>query len=202
MSQAGAISAGAGGSGNVAGPVSSIDRAIATWNGVTGTALFDNSTTKIDSTGRMTNSAQPSFRVFLSVNTATNLTGDGTTVTVPFDTVSFDQGTNYSTVTNTYTFPIAGVYQLTTSVFPFRVAGANTVIILFFFINGASSNRIYEMNYENIQTAGELILTGSYLYKAAASDTVQVQCAVGGAGKNIGFGGGTLLNSFSGFLVC
>lgn len=39
--------------GNVAGPISSTDRAIATWNGVAGSALFNNSTVKILAGGNL-----------------------------------------------------------------------------------------------------------------------------------------------------
>jgi len=186
----------------VAGPVSSTDRALATWNGTGGNALFNNSTTRIDSTGRSTNSAQPAFRVFLNANTAATLTGDGTIVTVPFDTVVFDQGSNFNTGTSTYTFPIAGIYLLQTTVFTYRLAGVNTVELIFATVNGAGGFRLYEVNYENMQVSGELVLTSSILYQAAASDTMVIRCAVGGVAANVGFGGGSSLNCFSGFLVC
>src|SRR3974390_399157 len=131
------------------------------------------------------------FRAHLNANTATNITGDGTLVTVPFDTVDYDIGSGYNTGTNTYTVPVGkgGIYQINYSVFTYRVAGVNTVELLNFLINGATTVRNYEVNFENTQTSGELTFTSGAQYQLSDGDTVNHTCIVGGAEKNIGFAG-------------
>jgi hypothetical protein len=127
----------------------------------------------------------------LNANTAANITGDGTFVTVPFDTVDYDIGSGYNSGTYIYTVPVGkgGIYQINYTVFTYRVAGTNNVELLNFVINGATVVRNYEMDFETVQTSGELTLTSGAQYQLSAGDTVQITCAVGGAAKNIGFAG-------------
>lgn len=131
------------------------------------------------------------FRAHLNANTATNITGDGTFVTVPFDTVDYDIGSGYNAGTGVYTVPTGkgGIYQINYTVFTYRVAGVNTVELLNYQINGATTVRNYEMDFETVQTSGELTLTSGAQYQLAAGDTVQITCAVAGVAKNIGFAG-------------
>lgn len=135
--------------------------------------------------------AATAFRAYLNANTAANITGDGTLVTVHFDTVDYDTDSGYNTGTYTYTVPVGktGVWQINYTVFAYRTAGTNTVIILNVLKN-ATTIRNYEMNFENTQTSGELTLTSGIQAKLTAGDTVKVQCNVAGnASKNIGFAG-------------
>jgi hypothetical protein len=136
-------------------------------------------------------SALKAFRAHLASNTAANITGDGTLVTVPFDTVDYDTDSGYNTGTNIYTIPTggAGVWQVNYSVFTYRTGGTNNVELLSFLINGSTSIRNYEMDFETVQTSGELTLTSGAQYQFADGDTIQIQCNVGGGAKNIGFAG-------------
>jgi hypothetical protein len=205
MSQAGGNSSGGGGgSGNVTGPASSTDRAIATWNGATGTALFDNPTTDIDSSGRFTNSGQPAFYAFLSANQA-NVTGNNTPYQIPFDSVTVDQGSNFNTGTGTYTFPVTGVYQLNVTVFIFGGTAASTLFFGWASINGAAfpGYRIFDADAASlgITANGEFISSASFIYKATAGDTMSIFVdVIGGAGNDVGVGG--TFSNFSGFLIC
>lgn len=63
--------------------------------------------------GRTTNAFQPSFLAYNSI-VDTNVTGDNTTLTVPFDTEQYDQAGNFAT--NTFTAPVTGHYLLSTGV--------------------------------------------------------------------------------------
>lgn len=135
--------------------------------------------------------AATAFRAYLNANTAANITGDGTLVTVQFDTVDYDTDSGYDTGTYTYTVPVGktGIWQINYTVFAYRTAGTNTAIILNLLKN-ATTIRNYEMNFENTQTSGELTLTSGMQAKLTAGDTVKVQCNVAGnASKNIGFAG-------------
>ena len=132
------------------------------------------------------------FRAHLNANTAPTITGDGTFVTVPFDTVDYDFGSGYNAGTGVYTVPVgaAGIYQINYTIFTYRVAGTNTVQFSNYVVNGATVVRNYEVNFENMQTSGELTLTSGAQYLLAAGDTVEVTCVVAGSGaKNIGFAG-------------
>jgi hypothetical protein len=68
-----------------------------------------------DSTGRINEPLQPCFSAYKS-STTNSATGDGTVVTVVFDTKLFDQGTNYSVSTGAFTAPVTGNYLLSARV--------------------------------------------------------------------------------------
>jgi len=132
------------------------------------------------------------FRAHLNANTADNITGDGTAVIVPFDTEDYDIGSGYNPATSTYTVPAGkgGIYQINYTVFTYRLGGTNSVELLNILINGATTVRNYEVNYDNVQVSGEITLTSGAQYQLADGDTVQIQCNVAGNGsKNIGFAG-------------
>lgn len=140
------------------------------------------------------------FSVYLAGNTTFDKTGSGTIAVVPFDTVITDTDLAYDTSTNTYTVPVTGFYQFNFGVFMVRLAGTNNVVIVDVLING-SPLRTYELNFENTQTFGELILNSSINWAANMGDTIQVACQVAGNGSdNIGFGGTIAGTRFSGCL--
>lgn len=143
----------------------------------------------------------PAFRAYLNANTAANQTGDGTFVTFPFDTVLFERGgSNFDTANNRYVIPSTGYYQFTFTSFCYNIDATNTVNINLIDLNGTAT-RVFEFNALNTSSAGELIVTGSLLLSCTAGDFVTCQTVVGGAAKNVGFGGGATLNQFSGFKV-
>lgn len=139
------------------------------------------------------------FSVYLSGNVA-NQTGDGTIAPVICDTVVTDTNSAYNTSTGIYTVPVTGFWQFNFSIFMFRVTGTNGVCIIDITING-SPLRTYEVNFENLQTSGELILNSSINWAANSGDTVQVACQITGSGSpNIGYGGTIAGTRFSGCL--
>jgi hypothetical protein len=199
----GVIQAGSGG-GGVTGPMSSTNTGIATWNGTGGTALNSPPTPLVSSAGIMTNSNQPAFLAYLSTNTG-SVTGDGTVLLVPFDTVSFDQGSNFNTGSNYYVCPVAGLYQYNINIFLAQSApGTNTYFDIVLLVNGSTSYILYNQNL--YPTSGTFFLdaNASILIQNAANDQVAVRIDVAGnATKNIVVGGGgAQYTTFSGYLVC
>lgn len=97
---------------SISGPGSSTDRAVVTWNGTSGNALYDNSSVIIDSSGRMTNTLQPAFLAILT-STQSNVTGNSVLYQVICDTEIYDQGSNFDNTTGTFTAPISGRYLIT-----------------------------------------------------------------------------------------
>lgn len=189
----------------VSGPGSSTNNGIATWNGAGGTALFSPPTPLVSSGGIMTNSNQPAFLALMTGNSGVN-TGDGTSVIVPFNTTTFDHGSNFNTGSNEYVCPVTGLYQYNMNIFfALTGAGTNTYYSMLVLVNGGSAHQIILDNVFNQinLTSGFQWANGSILLNNAASDTVQIQVNVqGNATKNCLIGGGASGSNFSGFLVC
>jgi len=62
----------------------------------------------------VTTSTQPAFMAYLSA-TESNVSGDGTTVKVVYDTAPVNQGAYYDTTTGEFTVPVNGNYIFTAS---------------------------------------------------------------------------------------
>jgi hypothetical protein len=170
--------------------------------GTAGQVLTSNGASTLP-TWQNVGAASPAFSVVISTNTGA-VTGDGTAVTVPFDTVILDRGSHFNTGTNTYTFPVAGFYQLNTTIYFAQTGGVNTNGFVEFNFNSGTLVRMAEFNYQNAQASGEVVTSSSMGYLAAANDTVVVTVIVAGVSKNVILAGsGTLVSSclFSGFLT-
>lgn len=150
----------------------------------------------------MSSSGTPeAFAAYILNTTSDNLTGTGSFVTVPFDSLFFDTSGGFNVGTGVYTVPSTGIWNFNFNLFPYRLGGANTFCVMNFLVGGTTAYRTYEVNYENISTSGEVVLNGSILLNLTVGETIEVQCAVGGVALNIGFGGTASLCRFSGFKV-
>ncbi|MBI4151843.1 hypothetical protein HY496_02635 [Candidatus Woesearchaeota archaeon] len=68
----------------------------------------------ISSSGQITKPTQSTFHVN-NTSARTDVTGDGTVYTVPFNATVFDQANNYNTATSLFTAPVAGNYYFAAS---------------------------------------------------------------------------------------
>lgn len=180
---------------------SSTDRAIATWNGTAGSALFNNSTTNIDSTGRFTNSAQPCFCAILST-TQSNVTGDGTLYTIIFDTERFDRGSNYNNTTGIFTAPVTGIYHFSAyALYQDCTSNANTEIRL---VTTAKTYLFGNYGGVSLNVGGNFPIGFSLTVDMSAGDTAKIIANVGNIAKQVDIFGDTTTprTGFSGFLVC
>ena len=189
-----------GGGGGVSGPGSSTDRAIATWNGTGGTALFDNSTTNISSSGAITNSGQPAFQAYLSGNVS-NVTGNGTVYKIAFNSTSYDQSSNFNTGTFTFTAPVSGIYCFSGCVYavitnPLEIQATINLV--------TTSTNFFVYNAAGAQVAGggTLAIAWAKQCKMSAGDTAYVTLTVSGGLADVIVGGLLGLTTFEGFLVC
>lgn len=119
--------------GDVTGPVSSTDNALARWDGTSGDTLQD-STVIVSDAGEMINASQPAFLAYLGT-TDVNETGDGTTYILGDTDVGtaltevFDQNSDFITGSSsgaTFTAPVAGRYAFTCSFYVIQLSSSMT----------------------------------------------------------------------------
>jgi len=153
----------------------------------------------IDASGRVTTPLQPMFRVERSTYQA-NVTGDGTTYTVTFDSELGDVGGHFNTTTHTFTAPIAG-YYLFSIVVPYRgitssETAANTDLIF-------SSTQNVTFSYLNpgvVHAGSYYFAAGTVVAPLAASETAHVTMRASGGSKVVDLD--YAWNShFAGFLI-
>jgi len=141
---------------------------------------------------------QPAFLVLNSA-TDTDATGDGTGLTVDFDTEVFDQGADFTA--DTFTAPVGGRYLLTTIVKFGDTEGTEALVWII------TSNRQHQgmmVNAEGCDTAGNyLAIHVTTIADMDANDTATVYVEVGGGAKNVDIvGDATPKTHFSGALLC
>jgi uncharacterized protein YmfQ (DUF2313 family) len=169
-----------------------------------GTTLPTNVQGNITSTGNLGNQKNTTRSCFLAYksSTTTNATGDGTAYQIAFDTVSFDQNSNFSTPN--FTAPVTGKYQFNWMIYLSNLTVADTIVSAYL---SATSQRIYSV-YNNggvIITSGIYIHSGSALISMSAGDTASLNVAVSGSTKTVSVVGSGLTSGptyFSGYLVC
>jgi hypothetical protein len=153
----------------------------------------------IDASGRVTTPLQTMFRTQVT-NYAANVTGDGTTYIVDFDSELGDVGGHFNTTTHTFTAPIAG-YYLFSVVVPYRgitssETAANTDLIF-------SSTQNVTFSYLNpgvVHAGSYYFAAGTVVAPLAASETAHVTMRASGGSKVVDLD--YAWNShFAGFLI-
>ncbi len=171
---------------------------------LTGTTTLPGSGS-ISSGGVLTLPAQPAFLAYQSARVL-NVTGNGTTYTVLFDSEVFDQSGSYNPATGIFTAPVTGRYHFDTNVETLGYGGAHTYCLL----ELVASNRtarlvgtIYGAGAINTQVGGNQFDTGgSILIDMDANDTAKITVAVAGSTLTVAVdGAGTPRTYFSGNLV-
>ena len=150
--------------------------------------------------GEITMPLQPAFLAYNSV-TDSNVTGDGTSFTLDFDTEVFDQNSDFAA--NVFTAPVTGRYFFTTALKMSGILITHTVADY----SIVTSNRTYFCNcpapskvFDN-NTAASYSITA--LADMDAGDTADVRIAVFNGTLVIDIiGQATLMTYFSGNLAC
>lgn len=140
--------------------------------------------------------SQPNVPCFFARNNASdaNQTGNGATVTVEFDSETFDQSSDFDTTTDTFTAVATGKYELHTQVRVAAVpAGATT-----FVCNIVTSNRTYVQTFVTVAgTFTTFVWSFSVLADMDAADTALVQIQIsGGAGDTASIVGAVTPTTF------
>ncbi len=150
------------------------------------------------------NVQQPAFLVTRTAST-TNVTGDGTVYTVPWNSAVYDQASNFNTGTGTFTAPVTGKYMFNLMVLIQNILVAHTTATMIL----VTTSKSYQMTFMSpgkvFDANQNCSLTGGVLADMTAGDTATVTVTVGGSTKTVGVGAGGIapvFSSWSGVLVC
>jgi hypothetical protein len=167
-------------------------------SGATDIQLFTsgNQAMQIDTNGTIFKPKQPSFLVTAPANTL-NVTGDGTTADVEFDTEIYDLNDDFNTTTYTFSSPVTGKFQFNANVVLTGLLTANhsTVQVLI-----VTSNRNYGP-FTTLAINGQDTVSVSCVADMDAADTAKVRVSVAGDSKVVEVGDNAVWNQFSGSLL-
>jgi hypothetical protein len=172
---------------------------------VSGSGVVVNASTgQVGVNGASTNTGQPCFLAYLST-TQNNVTGNGATYTIPFDTVVFDQNSNYNNSTGVFTAPVTGKYFFTAEVLTLNQTSVTYSAQILEIV--ATSITIASRVDQPISNAVGFSIgyAVSGIVPMTAGDTCSINLLIGGNGTN----GTSVFGSappcythFSGNLVC
>jgi len=117
---------------------------------------------RIDSAGRVTMPYQPAFQVRLS---ATQGLSAGVRTKVNFDTIDYENGSNYSTANKRFTAPVTGFYQFNVIVYAYTVNNHEVTLwknsSLFIRSQFASASNVNPVN--GVLVAATKLTAGDYV---------------------------------------
>tara|TARA_R100000808_G_scaffold1279_6_gene5999 strand:- start:14057 stop:16657 length:2601 start_codon:yes stop_codon:yes gene_type:complete len=153
----------------------------------------------ISSAGEITMPSQPAFLAELTTNQL-SITGNGTNVTIVFNSEIFDQNADYNNSSGIFTAPVTGRYRFSASVRWANDGGATRFNVFL-----VTSNRTFDLSVLGTGAGGAAGMTAgnSVLCDMDASDTAYIEVeATGSASDDEGvYGVGGLVSWFSGELV-
>jgi C1q domain len=156
----------------------------------------------VNSSGIAYNTKQPLFCAY-NANQILNVTGDGTTYTIAFDSTTINQGSVYNTGTHLFTAPVTGNYFfifVTELIGPLTSSHTSSTIVI-----GSTNakNQFYRQPYHcGYGTYGAYCVFASTLNNMTAADTANVKVQVTGGTKVVGIQGTLNYSCFMGYLVC
>jgi hypothetical protein len=150
----------------------------------------------------VTSTTQPAFSAYANAP-LTAVTGDGTNYIVNYNTVAYDQNSNFSANT-IFTAPVNGIYYFTysmvlTGLTSSHVAGQSYLV--------CSSGEIQygvRLNPWATSDGGNIAFEGNGLFKMTAGQTMSVNVQISSGAKVVAVYGGALStapSSFQGFLL-
>lgn len=130
--------------------------------------------------GEILQPLQPSF-LALNASLRSDVTGDGTVYTIPYNTEIFDQGSDYDNATFTFTAPVTGRYFLSATALLAGITTSHTIKQL----RIVTSNRTYTHYLDDgvAHNYREFVL--ATMVDMDANDTATVTATVSGSGKTV-----------------
>jgi hypothetical protein len=160
------------------------------------------STGTIDASNRYRNASQPCSSAYMA-SVVSNATGDGTNVTVIFDSEFVDQGNCYNNATGVFTAPIAGNYQYNYQVALRDVGVLNTsgwaVVV---YGGGNFDSTFFNPTAVNDTVDNYCIVKGSGIIPMTASATLSITITVNGGTKIVDIAGLSAIGQVTFLTVC
>lgn len=158
--------------------------------------------TNFSQAGVTTNPKQPCFLAVLGA-AQFNVTGDGTVYQIPFDTIIFDQASNFTTgAAAKFTAPVTGKYFFSTTVsfLPNATSGGQYDLNLV----APSATLDFRFNAPVATLSSVIGFSNSGILSMTAGDTLIVNAIVSGGAKTTDIVASTspLFTYISGYLVC
>lgn len=153
----------------------------------------------IENSGEVTQPYQSSFLAYKS-STSANVTGDGTSYDIIFDSEVYDQNSDYNNSTGVFTAPVAGRYLLTATV---NLAGLSTADHTNARVRIVTSNRVYwNVTTDIPSSVSEQSFVVTCIADMDAGDTAYVNTPCDGSNKTIDVTGSSdSYTHFSGSLI-
>jgi len=139
-----------------------------------------------------------SFRVYLS-NPQGNMTGDGTTQQIMFDTASFNTTSVYSLVNGFFTSKVTAIYSFSISILTTGLASATSATLKL--VQSGSNSQTIQTTADIDSGATSINLTLSDSFSLQRGDIVTAYLTVSGTSKNWGIPANQLYTWFSGNLI-
>lgn len=152
-------------------------------------------------TGIVTNNYQPAFLAYLN-SSPSNVTGDATAYTIPFNATLINQGSYFNTSTHTFTAPVTGFYNFFLAAL---LTGVNvgTTFQLQVVANGFQYNGAYINPTAAAASGGFLGQNMAVTVPLSATQTVTFVVIVSGGTKTIGIDGTNANYTYcGGYLIC
>jgi hypothetical protein len=162
-----------------------------TTNGIlkyNGTSLVSSSTALIDSNNILSNTSQPFLQAKVGSTPITDATGDGTTLTVVYDTIQAQYGNNYNNTTGVYTCPEAGVYIVMATIGWNNLTIAHTRSQIQLMMNSSAQvDTAIEASPGACQSALNVYVQSAHaIGLMGAGGTIEIQGFVAGSTKTVG----------------
>lgn len=143
----------------------------------------------------------PIFQAYLSANQS-NVTGDNTLYTIPFDTTTVNTGSAFNTGTGVFTAPATGTYLFTGTVYLVEAGSFAGKTQANIFILATSANfALYTVNPATTNGNATLVLPFSVIIQMTSGDTAHVSVQVGNTTKTVLVGGLQGLSAFAGYKI-
>ena len=169
-----------------------------TANQIAVTQAAGSSTASIALTSPFFNTSQPLFSAYLST-TQTNVTGDGTSYPVVFDTVLINQTSSYNNATGTFTAPTTGNYMFNTLIQGLNGGASGKILQCYMVLTGVT----YLVGWQLMAAGGNSSAGTTIVVPLTAGNTVVVNAKAVTVGLDISVIGGNtpVVSFFNGYLM-
>jgi len=177
--------------------------------GIVGVTTSNSEMVTIDSTtGQMGVAPIPggsatAFYAFCSAN-KTNVTGNGVSYTVLFDSTQRNDGTAFNTGTGNFTAPKTGLYNFTANIALEGLDVTSTSILIA--IQGSAFDQFtYSVGSGSVNGSGNYFSSASWIIPMTAGDTVNILVNAAKTTQTVSVGGGAfgsnISSSFAGYFI-